>query len=81
MADIKYHALQHHNGTRKWLFDDIEKWLSNSSDRSRNRVKICLITGNPGMGKSVLLPNSAPLLKRKVCLLLFLFSTSQGKEK
>ena len=68
MADIKYHALQHHNRTRKWLFDDIEKWLSNSLDRSRNRVKICLITGNPGMGKSVFASKFCTFVKEKSVL-------------
>ena len=52
-AEINYYVLQHHTGTRKWLFDKIEQWLSKSSNRNSKQVKICLITGNPGMAKSV----------------------------
>jgi len=53
-ADIKYYTQQHHTGTRQWLFDDLEQWLTQPSPRNVNQAKICIITGNPGMGKSVL---------------------------
>ena len=49
-ADVKYYAKQYHSETRKWLFEDIDQWHSQSVN---NKVKICLVTGNPGMGKSV----------------------------
>lgn len=51
IADVKYYAKQHYPETRKWLFEDIEHWRTQSTT---NKVKICLITGNLGMGKSVL---------------------------
>ena len=50
-ADVKYYAKQHHSETRQWLLDNIEQWRIQSTT---DKVKICLITGNPGMGKSVL---------------------------
>lgn len=54
-ADIKYYAPQHHAGTRKWLFGDIEQWLTQPSPpRNMSQAKVCIVTGNPGMGKTVL---------------------------
>jgi WD40 repeat protein len=49
-ADVKYHAKEYHCETRKWLFDAIEQWRTQSTAK----VKLSLVTGNPGMGKSVL---------------------------
>ena len=46
-ADVKYHAKEYHCETRKWL---IEQWRTQSTAK----VKLSLVTGNPGMGKSVL---------------------------
>ena len=52
-SDISYHSEKCHAGTRRWLFDDVASWkervLSN-----RNQPNMCLISANPGMGKSVL---------------------------
>ncbi len=52
-SDISNYCIEYHAGTRQWLFDDIALWkqkvLSN-----RNQPNMCLISANPGMGKSVL---------------------------
>ncbi len=52
-SDISYYSDKYHVGTRQWLLDDISSWkkkvLSN-----RNQPNMCIISGNPGMGKSVL---------------------------
>ena len=50
-ADVRYHVKQYHSDTRQWLLDDIENWRVQSATK---KVKLCLVTGNPGMGKSVL---------------------------
>ena len=55
--DIEYHAQRFHEGTREWMFNKIDEWLDNKS--SPNRVMV--ISGNAGMGKSVI---SAVVCKR-----------------
>ena len=35
-------------GTRKWVFDDVKKWLDDENSR------VMILTGGPGVGKSVL---------------------------
>lgn len=50
-AEIYYYNNHHHPKTRQWILDDLNKWKSSSYDRN---AKVCLITGDPGMGKSVL---------------------------
>ena len=52
-ADIDYHSEQHHPGTREWLFKQTLQWHE-KEPAYRGHSKICLITGNPGMGKSVI---------------------------
>ena len=47
---MKYHAKEYHCETRKWLLDEIEQWRIEST----TKVRLSLVTGNPGMGKSVL---------------------------
>ena len=42
-----------HAGTRQWLFDDISAWKMKASS-NRNQPNICIVSGNPGMGKTVL---------------------------
>ena len=49
-AEIKNYSRHHHPGTRQWILDDIDKWCK-SDLRNSN---VCLVTGDPGMGKSVL---------------------------
>ena len=48
-SEILYYSEKHHKGTRSWLFDHIQDWHS-KAEADNN---ICVITGNPGMGKSV----------------------------
>ena len=50
-SDINYYSGKHHVGTRQWLFDYFNEWHLNPALGQRS--KICLLTGIPGMGKSV----------------------------
>ena len=55
--DIEYYAQRFQEGTREWVFDRIQSWLDDRT--SQNRVMV--ISGNAGMGKSVI---SAVICKR-----------------
>ena len=48
-GDIEYYAERFQEGTREWVFDRVQNWLDDRS--SQNRVMV--ISGNAGMGKSV----------------------------
>ena len=48
--DIDFHVSRFQEGTREWIFKKIEGWLDDRS--SPNRVMV--ISGNAGMGKSVI---------------------------
>ena len=50
---IEYHAERYQEGTRLSIFNKVEKWLDDRS--SSNRVMV--ISGNAGMGKSVISAN------------------------
>lgn len=52
-SDIAYYSDQYHAGTRQWLLDDISLWKKKVL-ANRNQPNMCIISGNPGMGKSVL---------------------------
>ena len=56
-GDIEYHAQRFQEGTREWIFQRVENWLNDQT--SSNRVMV--ISGNAGMGKSVI---SAVICKR-----------------
>ena len=56
-GDIEYHAGRYQEGTREWVFNEVESWLDNRN--SQNRVMV--ISANAGMGKSVI---SAVICKR-----------------
>ena len=56
-GDIEYYVRRFQAGTREWVFDRVQNWLDDRS--SQNRVMV--ITGNAGMGKSVI---SAVICKR-----------------
>ena len=56
-GDIDYYVQRFQAGTREWVFDRVQNWLDDRS--SQNRVMV--ITGNAGMGKSVI---SAMICKR-----------------
>ena len=56
-GDIEYYVQRFQEGTRKWAFDRVQNWLDDRS--SQNRVMV--ISGNAGMGKSVI---SAVICKR-----------------
>ena len=49
-GDIEYYAKRFQEGTREWVFDRVQNWLDDRS--SQNRVMV--ISGNAGMGKSVI---------------------------
>ena len=49
-GDINHHAGRFQEGTREWIFSKGEKWLDNR--KTQNRVMV--ISGNAGMGKTVI---------------------------
>ena len=49
-GDIEYYVQRFQEGTREWVFDRVQNWLDDR--RSKNRVMV--ISGNAGMGKSVI---------------------------
>ena len=49
-GDIEYYVQRFQKGTREWVFDRVQNWLDDRS--SQNRVMV--ISGNAGMGKSVI---------------------------
>ncbi|CAH3135906.1 unnamed protein product [Porites lobata] len=49
-GDIEYYVQRFQKGTREWVFDRVQNWLNDRS--SQNRVMV--ISGNAGMGKSVI---------------------------
>ena len=49
-GDIEYLAGRYQEGTRDWVFSEVENWLGNRN--SENRVMV--IRSNAGMGKSVI---------------------------
>ena len=51
-ADIEYHASRgrFQDGTRDWVFKDVEDWL----DDRESRYQVMAITGDAGMGKTVI---------------------------
>ena len=56
-GDIEFHAGRFQVNTREWVFKEVEDWLDNRN--CQNRVMV--ISGNAGMGKSVI---SAVICKR-----------------
>ena len=56
-GDIEYLVGQYQEGTREWVFNEVENWLDDRN--SKNRVMV--ISSNAGMGKSVI---SAVICKR-----------------
>ena len=49
-GDIEYYVQRFQEGTRGWVFDRVQNWLDDRS--SQNRVMV--ISGNAGIGKSVI---------------------------
>ena len=49
-GDIEHHGGRFQEGTREWIFTKVEKWLDDR--KSQNRVMV--ISGNAGMGKTVI---------------------------
>ena len=49
-GDIEHHVKRFQDGTREWIFKKVEDWLNDRN--SPNRVMV--ISGNAGMGKSVI---------------------------
>ena len=48
-GDIEFHEKKFQEGTREWIFKSIEDWLDDQSSPHR----VMVISGNPGMGKTV----------------------------
>ncbi|KAL9969396.1 hypothetical protein ACROYT_G021609 [Oculina patagonica] len=49
-GEVNYHASKHHPGTREWVFSHVDDWFLDRSSDSR----VLIVTGNAGMGKSVI---------------------------
>ncbi|CAH3180650.1 unnamed protein product [Porites lobata] len=49
-GDIEFHANKFQEGTREWIFKSIKDWLDDRSSPHR----VIVISGNPGMGKTVI---------------------------
>ena len=49
-GDIEAHATKFQKGTREWIFKSIENWLDDRTSPHR----VMVISGNPGMGKTVI---------------------------
>ena len=49
-GDIEFHANKFQEGTREWIFKSIEDWLDDRASPHR----LMVISGNPGMGKTVI---------------------------
>ena len=49
-GDIEFHANKFQEGTREWIFKRIEDWLDDRASPHR----VMVISGNPGMGKTVI---------------------------
>ena len=49
-GDTEFHAKKFQEGTREWIFKSIKDWLDDQSSPHRAMV----ISGNPGMGKTVI---------------------------
>ena len=49
-GDIEFHANKFQEGTREWIFKSIENWLDDRASPHR----LMVISGNPGMGKTVI---------------------------
>ena len=48
-GDIEFHTNKFQGGTREWIFKSIEDWLDDRASPHR----VMVISGNPGMGKTV----------------------------
>ena len=49
-GDIEYHVQRFQEGTREWVFARVQNWLDDRNAQSR----VIIISGNAGMGKSVI---------------------------
>ena len=49
-GDIEFHTKKFQEGTREWIFKSIEDWLDDRASPHR----VMVISGNPGMGKTVI---------------------------
>ena len=49
-GDIENHLQRFQDGTREWVFDRVQNWLEDRNPKSR----VMVISGNAGMGKSVI---------------------------
>ena len=49
-GDIEFHANKFQEGTREWIFKSVEDWLDDRSSPHR----VMVISGNPGIGKTVI---------------------------
>ena len=49
-GEVHFYASKYHPGTRRWVFSHVESWFQNRMSDSR----VLIITGNAGMGKSVI---------------------------
>jgi len=63
-GEVELHASKHHPGTREWVFSHVENWFLDRSSDSR----VLIITGNAGMGKSVIAAKLCNKMKEREVL-------------
>ena len=63
-GEVNYHASKHHPGTRDWVFGRLDDWFLDRSSDSR----VFIITGNAGMGKSVIAAQVCKKMKEREVL-------------
>lgn len=50
-AEVEYYSRKCHPGTRRWIYKDMDQWVLKSASKPS---RLFIITGNAGMGKSVI---------------------------
>lgn len=63
-AEVNFYASKHHRGTRQWVFSHVDNWFQDRDSDSR----VLIITGNAGMGKSVIAAQLCKTMKQRTVL-------------
>ena len=68
-GDVDFHSRRWHPGTREWIFSEVDEWLNSNTSGSR----VLVITGSPGMGKTVIAAQLSKRMERSGNLAAFHF--------
>ncbi|XP_022783397.1 uncharacterized protein LOC111324153 [Stylophora pistillata] len=63
-GEVHFYTSKYHPGTREWVFSHVESWFQNRMSDSR----VLIITGNAGMGKSVIVAQLCSNMKKRSVL-------------